>query len=130
MKITGNDENSIPDKDAHLIDPHGSWMTNKRESQQPRKPKSRKQSQAVKKSINDTTLPSARLSSGVSVSSKLRANIPSQMKEEPLYDTSAFQFIEEVKHSAKNEEGRALGDISANVINARDSGRNEQNPNS
>jgi len=29
----------MPDGDAHLIDPHGSWMTNKRESQQQKKPK-------------------------------------------------------------------------------------------
>ena len=64
------------------------------------------------------------------MSSKLRANIPSQMKDEPLYDTSAFQFMEEVKNSGKNEQERALGDISSNVINARDSGRNEQIPNS
>jgi len=64
------------------------------------------------------------------VSSKLRANIPSQMKDEPLYDTSAFQFMEEPKPEGKNEEERALGDISADVINAREPGRNQQNPNS
>ena len=64
------------------------------------------------------------------MSSKLRANIPSQMKDEPLYDTSAFNFMEDSKLEEKNEEARALGDISADVINAQESGRNQRNPNS
>jgi hypothetical protein len=52
------------------------------------------------------------------------------MKDEPLYDTSAFNFMEDSKLEGKDEEERALGDISANVINAKESGRNQENPNS
>ena len=96
----------MPDGDAHLIDPHGSWMTNKRGSQQ-RKPKASQVQKAAKKSINDTTLPSSRLSSGVSMSSKLQVmkseSLPTQMKDEPLYDTSAFQFMEELKPEGRKE---------------------------
>ena len=50
-------------------------------------------------------------------------SLPAQMKDESLFDTSAFQFTDDMKPEGKKEDERALGDISSNVINASETGR-------